>query len=80
MIDGCVFMIISNTKVTNIHLSSLKLLNAAWALMLHKGAGRIRALSKSLRYISSCPIFSKALDTVMGYIHGDKWEEVSSPH
>ena len=62
-----------------LQLASIRELNTAHAVVLHKGHGKTRSLSSSYRTISSCPFIAKALDIYLGELSKDDWKEVQAP-
>ena len=43
------------------------------ACILHKGRGKNRAIDRSYRTISTCPLISKAIDTYISILYSPKW-------
>ena len=63
------FQALFNLIIKNVNVSTLKKLNAAWAIMLYKGGAKPRHLAKSWRCISTCPLLAKAMDLYVYRLH-----------
>ena len=73
------FLFLINMIIEEVELASIRELNTAHAVVLHKGHGKSRSLSSSYRTISSCPFIAKALDIYLGELSKDDWEGVQAP-
>ena len=73
------FAALLNLIIANVNLSTAAELNSAWSIMLHKGHGKPRSLSRSWRCISTCPLVPKALDLYVSDLHSDNWGLASAP-
>ena len=60
------FNYLLNYVINDVNLASVEELNVVYALLLHKGHGKLKTLDRSYRTISTCPFLSKGLDL---YIH-----------
>ena len=64
-----------NAFICNVTNMSLTELNTTWACILHKGHGKDKTQAESYRTISCCPFLSKVIDTYLGDIFGQVWNE-----
>ena len=69
-----------NLFISNVNLTSVKELNSAWAVMLHKGHSKPRSHCRSWRCISTCPLVAKALDLYVADLHQDNWASAAAPN
>ena len=65
------FQFLVNKVLENIEIASIKELNTAHAIVLHKGHDKDKNLSSSYRTISSCPFIAKAADIYLGHLSKD---------
>ena len=73
------FTSLLNLLISNVNFTSLKELNSAWAVMLHKGHNKPRSSCRSWRCISTCPLVAKALDLYVSDMHSRNWAEAAAP-
>jgi hypothetical protein len=67
------FLFLMNHIISDVNLSSLDILNSVWAIILFKGHGKDRESDRSYRFISTCPLLSKALDIYVGGLCESGW-------
>ena len=60
------FCFLFNAILSSIEVASTPELNAAHAVVLHKGHGKDKNLDSSYRIISSCPFLAKCVDIYLG--------------
>ena len=63
------FHFLLSSLAMNVNLATLGELNAAWAIMLHKGSNKLRNLANLWHCISSCPLIEKAIDSYFFSLH-----------
>ena len=73
------FTSLLNHLFCHVNFTSLKELNSAWAVMLHKGHGKSRSSCRSWRCISTCPLVAKALDLHVSDLHHNPWTKAAAP-
>ena len=73
------FNFLLNCIIQDVNNASIEELNSVYALLLHKGHGKIRTSDKSYRTISTCPMLSKALDMYIRDLHLEKWQSQQAP-
>ena len=73
------FNFLLNCIIENVNLASVEELNTMYALLLHKGHGKVHTLDKSYRTISTCPLLSKAMDLYIRELHLSKWKLQEAP-
>ena len=72
------FNFLMNRIIMDINTSTVKELNTALALLLHKGHGKARTCDRSYRTISTCPVLAKALDIFIHDLFVDKWNDAQA--
>ena len=73
------FALLLNTILLNVENASIKELNVAHGLIIHKGGLKSRTSDRSYRTISTCPIVAKALDLYLRDRYQQQWEKVTAP-
>ena len=69
------FHFLMNCIIDDVNNASIEELNTVYALLLHKGHGKLKTLSSAYRTISTCPLVSKALDICIRDLNIDKWKD-----
>ena len=72
------FNFLLNCIISDLNNSTVEELNNVYALLLHKGHGKIKTDERSYRTISTCPLLSKALDLYLRDLHAEKWQAVQA--
>ena len=67
------FCYLVNLVISDLNHLTVEELNLVWACILHKGHGKNRAIDRSYRTISTCPLISKAIDTYISILYSPKW-------
>ena len=73
------FNFLLNCIISEVNNAKVEELNTVYALLLHKGHGKVKTSDKSYRTISTCPIVSKALDLYIRRLNIEKWNECQAP-
>ena len=73
------FNCLLNYVIKDVNLATVEELNAAYALLLHKGHGKLKTSDRSYRTISTCPFLSKALDMYIQELYIEVWNSLQAP-
>ena len=73
------FHYLLNHVIKDVNLATVDELNVAYALLLHKGHGKVKTSDSSYRTISTCPFISKALDMYIQELFMSKWSLLQAP-
>ena len=73
------FNFLMNQVILNVNASSVKELNTAYALLLHKGHGKSKTSERSYRTISTCPVLAKGLDMFIHDLFIKQWNASQAP-
>ena len=73
------FCFLFNTILGNIELAGTPQLNAAHAVILHKGPNKDRCLDSSYRTILSCSFLANCIDTYLGDLSKETWKSCQAP-
>ena len=73
------FHFLLNHVIRDVNLATVEELNVAYALLLHKGHGKVKTSDSSYRTISTCPFISKALDMYIQELFISKWFLLQAP-
>ena len=73
------FNYLLNIIIHDVNLASADELNAAYALLLHKGHRKPKTSERSYRTISTCPFLSKALDMYLNKLYISRWNSLQAP-
>ena len=74
----CHFNFLLNRVIMDINTSSVKELNTAYALLLHKGHNKPKTSDRSYRTISTCPVIAKGLDIYIHKLFRDLWNKAQA--
>ena len=69
------FNFLLNGIINEVNNATIEELNSCYALLLHKGHGKLRTSDKAYRTISTCPVVSKALDLYIRELFKHKWNQ-----
>ena len=72
------FNFLMNRVITEINNSSVKELNTAHALLLHKGHQKPRTSDRSYRTISTCPVLAKGIDMYICDLYKHTWNSAQA--
>ena len=72
------FWFLLNILITDVNLCSLDELNTVFACILFKGHGKSKNSSRSYRSISKCPVLARGLDSYIGQLYGEGWQEAQA--
>ena len=72
------FNFLMNAVIANVSNASIEEMNTAYALLLHKGHGKVKTSDRSYRTISTCPTVSKGLDIYIRDLHKSNWNSVQA--
>ena len=73
------FNFLMNQVILNVNASSVKELNTAYALLLHKSHGKSKTSERSYRTISTCPVLAKGLDMFIHDLFIQQWNASQAP-
>ena len=73
------FNFLLNTVINDVNLTSAEELNVVYALLLHKGHGKLKTVDRSYRTISTCPFLAKALDLYLHELYIADWDTLQAP-
>ena len=73
------FHFLLNCVIEDVNLSTVDELNVVYALLLHKGHGKVKTSDRSYRTISTCPFISKALDLYLHELYISDWNRLQAP-
>ena len=73
------FNYLLNYVINDVNLASVEELNVVYALLVHKGHGKLKTLNRSYRTISTCPFLSKGLDLHIHDLYISVWDKLQAP-
>ena len=68
-----------NFFLNDVNFTSAEELNVVYALLLHKGHGKLKTFDRSYRTISTCPFLANALDLYLNDLYIADWDSIQAP-
>ena len=73
------FNLLMNCIIEDINNASIEEMNSCYALLIHKGHGKLRTKDSSYRTISTCPVAPKAIDLYIRDLYKHRWASQEAP-
>ena len=68
-----------NSIIDDTNNASIEEMNSCYAMLIHKGHGKVRTKDSSYRTISTCPVASKAIDLYIRDLYKHRWSSKEAP-